>query len=239
MKTRVTIYNEFLHENTKEHVRAIYPNGIHGALKEALEMDDVLVSCYTLDTVNDITNEVLDNTDVMLWWGHARHAEVPDEVAQRVRDAVLKGMGIIFLHSGHHSKPFRLLMGTSCNLTWRENGDMERLWVINPAHPITQGLGRYFEIPHDETYGEPFGSPEPDEVLFIGWYSGGEVFRSGCTFHRGNGRIFYFQPGHETFPIFYDENVRRVIRNAVQWAKPIYRVPELLCPHVKKPGEEE
>ena len=239
MKTRVTIYNEFLHENTKEHVRAIYPNGIHGALKEALEMDDVLVSCYTLDTVNDITNEVLDNTDVMLWWGHARHAEVPDEVAQRVRDAVLKGMGIIFLHSGHHSKPFRLLMGTSCNLTWRENGDMERLWVINPAHPITQGLGRYFEIPHDETYGEPFGIPEPDEVLFIGWYSGGEVFRSGCTFHRGNGRIFYFQPGHETFPIFYDENVRRVIRNAVQWAKPIYRVPELLCPHVKKPGEEE
>ncbi|MBE5782034.1 MAG: trehalose utilization protein ThuA [Clostridiales bacterium] len=239
MKTRVTIYNEGVHEQTKENVRAIYPNGIHGALKEALETDEVSVSCYTLDTVNEITDEVLDNTDVMLWWGHARHAMVPDEVAARVRDAVLKGMGIVFLHSGHHSKPFRLLMGTSCNLTWRENGDMERLWVVNPAHPITQGLGRYFELPHVETYGEPFGIPEPDEVLFIGWYSGGEVFRSGCTFHRGNGRIFYFQPGHETFPIFYDENVRLVIRNAVKWAKPIYRVPELLCPHVKKPGEEE
>ena len=169
MKTRVTIYNEGVHEQTKENVRAVYPNGIHGALKEALESEDIEVSCYTLDTVNEITDEVLANTDVMLWWGHARHAMVPDEVAARVRDAVLKGMGILFLHSGHHSKPFKLLMGTSCNLTWRENGDMERLWVVNPAHPITQGLGRYFELPHVETYGEPFGIPEPDEVLFIGW----------------------------------------------------------------------
>lgn len=239
MKTKVAIYNEFLHEKTEESVRKIYPQGIHEALASFLRSDDVEIKCFTLDNVDEITAEALADTDVMLWWGHMGHHKVPDEVAVRVRDAVQMGMGIVFLHSGHHSKPFRLLMGTSCNLTWRENGDMERIWTINPAHPIAQGIGRYFELPHVETYGEPFGIPEPDEVIFMGWYEGGEVFRSGCTFHRGNGRIFYFQPGHETFPIFYDPNVQTIIRNAVQWVKPIYRVPELLCPHVKKPGEEE
>ncbi|MBR5383005.1 MAG: ThuA domain-containing protein, partial [Clostridia bacterium] len=191
-----------------------------------------------LDTVNEITDEVLRETDVMLWWGHKRHDAVPDEVAARVRNAVQNGMGIIFLHSAHHSKPFRLMMGTCCHLTWREDGDMERVWTVKPAHPIAEGIGRYFELPHDETYGEPFGIPEPDEVVFIGWYEGGEVFRSGCTFHRDYGKIFYFQPGHETYPVYYDKNVQTIIRNAVYWAKPAFRLPELSCPHVKKPGEE-
>ena len=237
--TLIAIFNEFLHEKTDERVQAIYPNGIHNALADFLRADDVTITCYTLDNVEEITEEALDNTDVRLWWGHMGHAKVPDEVAIRVRDAVLKGMGMVFLHSAHHSKPFRLLMGTSCNLTWREDGDMERIWTIQPAHPIAQGIGRYFVLPHVETYGEPFTIPNPDDVIFIGSYEGGEVFRSGCTFHRENGRIFYFQPGHETFPIFYDANVQTIIRNAVNWVKPIYRVPTLVCPHVKKPGQEE
>ena len=237
--TRIAIFNEFLHEKTDERVQAVYPNGIHNALADFLRADDVTITCYTLDNVEEITEEALDNTDVMLWWGHMGHAKVPDEVAIRVRDAVLKGMGMVFLHSAHHSKPFRLLMGTSCNLTWREDGDSERIWTIQPAHPIAQGIGRYFVLPHVETYGEPFTIPNPDDVIFIGNYEGGEVFRSGCTFHRENGRIFYFQPGHETFPIFYDKNVQTIIRNAVNWVKPIYRVPALVCPHVKKPGQEE
>ncbi|MBP3655202.1 MAG: ThuA domain-containing protein [Clostridia bacterium] len=236
--TRITIYNEFVHEQTDEAVREVYPQGIHEAIASFLRGDDVQVRCFTLDTVEGITDEVLDSTDVMIWWGHLRHHLVPDEVAQRVKDAVNKGMGIIFLHSGHHSKPFRLLMGTSCNLTWREDGDMERIWNVCPSHPIAQGIGRYFELPHVETYGEPFGIPQPDEVVFIGWYEGGEVFRSGCTFHRENGRIFYFQPGHETFPIFYDPNVQTIIRNAVAWAKPVYRIPVLEAPHVVRPGQE-
>lgn len=236
--TRITIYNEGVHELKNEKVRAVYPEGIHGALKKALENEDTVVRCFTLANVNDITDEVLDNTDVIIWWGHMHHGEVPDEVANRVRDAVQKGMGAIFLHSAHYSKPFRYLMGTKCNLTWREDADSERVWTVSPAHPIAQGIGRYFELPGVETYGEPFGIPEPDEVVFIGWYSGGEVFRSGCTFHRQNGRIFYFQPGHETFPIFYDENVIRVIRNAVAWAKPLYRVDTMDAPQVKKPGME-
>jgi len=234
----VTIYNEYVHERKDERCREVYPSGIHTAIADFLRSDEISVRCFWLDTVEEITDEVLNSTDVMIWWGHMAHNKVPDEVAIRVKEAVLKGMGIIFLHSGHHSKPFRLLMGTSCNLTWREDGDSEKIWVVNPAHPITQGIGRYFELPHVETYGEPFGIPNPDEVLFIGNYSGGEVFRSGCTFHKENGRIFYFQPGHETFPIYYDPNVQTIIRNAVYWAKPIYRIPELVCPHVKKPGEE-
>ena len=237
----VTIWNEFLHEKTEEKCKEIYPDGIHGAIRDFLKTDEELnVRTITLDDPDcGITDELLDNTDVMLWWGHIGHNKVPDEIAAKVRDAVLKGMGLIVLHSGHHSKVFKMLMGTSCNLTWRENGDMERVWVSAPAHPIAQGLGRYFELDGVETYGEPFGIPEPDEVVFIGWYSGGEVFRSGCTFHRGNGKIFYFQPGHETFPIFHNENVQRIIRNAVYWAKPVYRVPALECPKVVKPGEEK
>lgn len=237
----VTIWNEFLHEKTEEICKKIYPDGIHGAIRDFLKTDEELnVRTITLDDPDcGITDELLDNTDVMLWWGHIGHNRVPDEIAAKVRDAVLKGMGLIVLHSGHHSKVFKMLMGTSCNLTWRENGDMERVWVSAPAHPIAQGLGRYFELDGVETYGEPFGIPEPDEVVFIGWYSGGEVFRSGCTFHRGNGKIFYFQPGHETFPIFHNENVQRIIRNAVYWAKPVYRVPALECPNVVKPGEEK
>lgn len=163
-----------------------------------------------------------------------RHNEVPDEIVTRVKESVLKGMGIICLHSAHHSKIFKSLMGTTCNLSWREDGDLERVWTVNPAHPIAQGIGRYFELNGVETYAEPFGIPEPDEVVFMGWYEGGEVFRTGCTFHRGNGRIFYFQPGHETFPIFHNENVQTIIRNAVYWATPVKRDTELLCPQVTR-----
>lgn len=158
---------------------------------------------------------------------------MPDEVAQMVKDAVLSGMGAIFLHSAHHSKPFKLLMGTSCNLSWREDGDSERLWVTKPGHPILDGIDRYFDLPHEETYAEPFDIPNPDELLLISSYSGTEVFRAGCTFNRGAGKIFYFQPGHETFPTFYDENVRTIIKNAVKWAKPHTRV-KVECPHIVK-----
>ena len=216
---RVTIYNEFLHEKSNEKVRKIYPNGIHNAIAEFLRSDDIEIKTSTLDNIETtLSLEVLKNTDVLIWWGHMAHHKVPDEIAINVRNEVLMGMGFICLHSAHHSKPFKLLMGTTCNLSWRENGDMERIWTVNPAHPISKGIGRYFELEHVETYAEPFGIPNPDEVVFMGWYEGGELFRSGCTFHRENGRIFYFQPGHETFPIFYNENVQTIIRNAVYWA---------------------
>ncbi len=236
---RVTVWNEFKHEQEKEKVKDIYPDGIHNAIKEFLEKDgEFTVNTATLyDGENcGITDELLQNTDVLIWWGHAAHAKVPDEIAKKVQKAVLSGMGFIALHSAHHSKPFKLLMGTTCNLSWRENGDMERLWVIKPSHPIASGIDRYFEIPHDETYAEPFDIPEPDELVFGGWYEGGEIFRSGCCFLRGNGKIFYFQPGHETFPIYYDKNVQTVIKNAIRWAVPVIR-QTIECPHIKKIGE--
>jgi trehalose utilization protein len=235
---KVTIFNEFRHEKQKESIRAIYPEGIHGAIKAGIEDEEILVRTVTLDDPEcGLTQEVLDDTDVLLWWGHMAHHEVPDEVAQRVRDAVHSGMGAIFLHSGHHSKPFRLLMGTPCNLTWREDGDYELVWVVNPAHPIAQGIDRFIHLEHVETYGEPFSIPEPDELVFIGCYEGGEVFRSGCCWQRGNGRIFYFQPGHETYPIYHQPEIIKVIKNAIHWAKPTYRAV-IECPHVKKPLAE-
>ena len=237
---RVTVWNEFIHEKEMDEVKKIYPDGIHAAIADFLgKEEDIEVRCATLDMEEcGLTQEVIDNTDVLLWWGHCAHVSVPDEIVDRVQEAVLKGMGMIFLHSAHHSKPFRRLMGTSCNLCWREDGDMERLWVVDPGHPITQGLGKYFELEHEEMYGEPFGIPEPQKVVLLGWYEGGEAFRSGCCYVRGNGKIFYFQPGHETYPTYHNKDVQTVIKNAVRWAEPVNRVEKLECPHVKAPGKE-
>ena len=232
---RVTVWNEFFHEKNDENVRGIYPDGIHNTIKNFLK-DDFEVRTATLDDEEcGLTKEVLDNTDVLLWWGHMKHGDVPDEVVDRVYEAVISGMGLIVLHSGHHSKIFRKLMGTPCNLSWREDGDMERIWVVNPAHPIAKGLDPYFEIKHEEMYGEPFRIPEPQETVFLGWYEGGEVFRSGVTYQRGNGKIFYFQPGHESYPTYYNKDVQTIIKNAVEWAAPSYRNDDILaCPQVKK-----
>ena len=236
---RVLVWNEYQHERSEEKIAAVYPNGIHSVIAEFLQCDDIQVKTATLDDENcGITKEILDETDVLIWWGHMAHNKVPDEVASLVRDAVLSGMGAIFLHSGHHSKPFRALMGTSCNLTWRESGDEELLWVVEPSHPITQGIDRFIHLEHEETYGEPFVIPTPDKLLFIGRFSGGEVFRSGCLYERGNGKIFYFQPGHEAFPTFKVPEIQTVIRNAVRFVAPIYR-QEINCPHVRTWDSDE
>ena len=221
---RVTVWNEYIHERTKEKIAAIYPNGIHAAIADFLKVnEDMVVRTATLDEPeHGLTDEVLNETDVLIWWGHAHHGDVADEVVEKVCKRVNDGMGFVCLHSGHASKPFRRLLGTQThNLRWREDGDMQRLWVTYPNHPIAQGIGDYFEVPADETYGEMFFIPQPDQLVFISWHPGGEVFRSGCCFERG-GRIFYFQPGHETFPVYYQKEVQTVITNAVRWAAPAY-----------------
>ncbi len=240
---RVTVWNEFRHEKSKPEVQRIYPNGIHAAIAEGLvEHGFTNVRTATLDEPdNGLSDEVLAETDVLTWWGHMAHKEVDDATVERVQQRVLQGMGLIVLHSGHHSKIFRKLMGTSCSLRWREAGELERLWVVAPGHPIAAGVGPYFEIEHTEMYGEQFDIPAPDELVFVSWFKGGEVFRSGCCFRRGHGRIFYFRPGHETFPIYFDANVRRVIANAVRWATPpeSYEFPYSngRAIHVKEPLE--
>ncbi len=222
---RVTVWNEFVHEREHESVREVYPHGIHHVVADGIREclgDAVSVGTATLDQPeHGLTTGVLDETDVLIWWGHAAHEDVSDEIVDRVQQHVLTGMGLLVLHSGHASKIFRRLMGTGCMLRWREAAESERLWIVDPAHPIVVGLDdEYFELQHTEMYGEFFDIPSPDELVLISWFEGGEVFRSGCTFRRGKGKIFYFRPGHETFPIYYDRNVRRILGNAVRWAAP-------------------
>lgn len=220
---RVTIWNEFRHERENETYAAIYPNGIHGAIAEGLaDASDLQIATATLDEPqHGLTRERLDNTDVLVWWGHKAHGEVADEVVERVHQRVLGGMGLIVLHSGHFSKIFKRLMGTSCDLKWRVGEDHERLWVVAPGHPIVAGIGESIELTAEEMYGEHFDVPRPDELVFVSWFSGGEIFRSGCCYTRGAGKIFYFRPGHESFPTYHNPDVRRVIANAARWAAPV------------------
>ncbi|WP_254809305.1 ThuA domain-containing protein [Natronosalvus amylolyticus] len=216
----VTIWNEYRHERENEAVEAVYPDGIHEALASVLQANHDVRTATLDEPEHGLTEAVLESTDVLLWWGHKAHDEVADEVVDRVQDRVLEGMGLLVLHSGHYSKIFKRLMGTSCSLQWREDDGLERLWVVDPGHPIAAGLDEYIELPKTEMYGEPFDIPEPDRLVFSSWFEGGEVFRSGCCYRRGSGRIFYFRPGHETLPIYEHEDVKLILRNAVEWAKP-------------------
>jgi trehalose utilization protein len=221
-KVRVTVWHEYRHEKKSQKVAEIYPKGMHAAIAEGLRKSpDMDVRTATLDEPEcGLSDDVLRNTDVMTWWGHMAHAEVPDAVVDRVHSRVHQGMGLIVLHSAHYSKIFRKLMGTGCNLKWREAGEREILWVTRPGHPIAQGIDDHFVLEHEEMYGEYFDVPEPLETVFISSFAGGEVFRSGITYTRGAGRIFYFRPGHETYPTYYNPTVMRVIENAVRWARP-------------------
>ncbi|MFD7520665.1 ThuA domain-containing protein [Paenibacillus chitinolyticus] len=219
---KVTVWNENVHEKTNAKVAEVYPEGIHGAIASGIAGDSFQIRTATQEQPeHGLTQEVLDDTDVLIWWGHKAHGEVADEIVNRVHQRVLDGMGLVVLHSGHFSKIFKKLMGTSCDLKWREAGEKERLWVVDPSHPIAEGIGQYFELEQEEMYGEHFDIPAPDELVFVSWFEGGEVFRSGCTYHRGQGRIFYFRPGHETYPTYYNENVLKVIANGVKWAAPV------------------
>ena len=217
--TRVTVWSEDRQERSDPPVRATYPDGIHAAIGDGLREAGFDVRIATLDEPeHGLTDELLAATDVLTWWGHVAHGEVADAVVDRVQRRVLDGMGLIVLHSGHHSKIFRRLMGTSCDLKWREAGERERLWVVDPSHPIAEGLRESFVIEQEEMYGEVFDVPAPDRLVLVSWFQGGEVFRSGCCYQRGRGRIFYFRPGHETHPTYFHPDVRRVIANAARWA---------------------
>lgn len=232
---RVTVWNEFRHERKSPAIAAIYPQGMHAVLAESLKAHGCAVRTATLDEPeHGLSQAVLEETDVLTWWGHLAHGEVADEVVERVRARVLAGMGLIVLHSGHFSKIFKLLMGTSCDLKWREAGEIERLWVLEPGHPIAQGLPEMIEIAQEEMYGERFDIPAPETLVLASWFAGGELFRSGCCYTRGQGKIFYFRPGHETYPTYHLPLVQRVIANAVRWAAPS-RGPAVTFGHRPEP----
>lgn len=220
-KIQVTVWNEGRHEKSDPDVAAVYPQGIHARIAEIINESGLQARTATLDEPeHGLTETVLRATDVLIWWGHMAHHEVDDGVVERVYRRVLAGMGLIVLHSGHFSKIFVRLMGSSCDLKWREAGEKERIWVVEPAHPIAAGLPTYFELEPEETYGERFDIPSPETLVFLSLFQGGEVFRSGCCYQRGMGKIFYFRPGHETYPTYYHPQVERVIFNAVSWAAP-------------------
>lgn len=238
-KIRVTIFNEFVHEQEYENIRKVYPDGIHGCIAAFLGKEaDITVRTATFDMPeHGLSEEVLRDTDVLIFWSHARQEEFSDEVAERVKQHVLMGMGLLALHSAHFSKILKKLLGTSMTLKWR-HGDRERLWCTSPAHPIAAGVPEQFEIPKEEMYGEYFDIPKPDDVVFTGWFSGGEVFRSGCTFIRGYGKIFYFQPGHEEYPVYYMPEIQKIIKNAVRYLAPVRRKEQYAeCIHAEQPYE--
>lgn len=234
---RITVWNEYRHEQHNPKVAAVYPEGIHAAIAAPLREQGFAVRTATLDEPeHGLTEDVLAATDVLIWWGHMAHQDVGDEIVDRVQQRVLAGMGLIVLHSGHFSKIFKRLMGTSCDLKWRESDDRELLWVVAPEHPIAAGLDQFITIEHEEMYGEHFDVPPPETLVFISWFSGGEVFRSGCCYTRGAGKIFYFRPGHETLPTYHHPDVQRVIANAARWAAPTTVIPRVFGntpPHVK------
>jgi trehalose utilization protein len=235
---RVTVWNEYRHEREEEKYRRVYPDGIHEAIAAGLrEHDDLEVRTATLDEAeHGLTENVLAATDVLTWWGHKAHGQVSDEIVDRIQARVLNGMGLIVLHSAHFSKIFKRLMGTTCELKWREANENERLWVVNPAHPIVTGIDEYIDLEQEEMYGEHFDIPAPDDLIFVSWFAGGEVFRSGACWARGAGKVFYFRPGHETHPTYFNPQVRQVIANAVRWAAPVKR-PDRFFGNVK-PLEE-
>jgi trehalose utilization protein len=242
---RVTVWNEFIHENparwetlrttylnlgfSEDHIKEatqgvvdVYPDGLHSVIAKHLRQQGFTVNTATLDEPeHGLTEAVLSETDVLLWWGHLGHDEVSDEIVDRIHERVIThGMGLIVLHSGHYSKIFKKLMGTSCGLKVRESGERERVWVVEPGHPIARGLDEHIDVPESEMYGELFDIPAPDTLVFVSWFEGGEVFRSGCCYNRGRGKIFYFSPGHETHPIYYQSEIQQVLTNAVEWARP-------------------
>lgn len=230
MPIRTLIWGENVHEQKNKVVADNYPDGMHNQIAKLLASDgNIVTKTTTLQAPeHGCTVEALDNTDVLIWWGHAAHGQVEDEIVERIAKRVWEGMGLIVLHSGHFSKIFKRLMGSPCALHWREAGERERLWVTNPGHPIAKGLPAYFELEMEEMYGEPFSVPEPMETVFVSWFQGGEVFRSGLTYRRGAGNIFYFRPGHETYPTYHDDTVGLVLRNAVNWAYNANQFPQLL-----------
>ncbi len=239
---RVTIWNEYWHEQTNDEVKKVYPEGIHEHLKNVLgdeEDFEITTAWLEKDEEHGLSEEVLNNTDVLMWWGHMRHHEVKDEVVERIMNRVIfGGMGLIAMHSAHYSKIFKKLMGAPCSLHWRAYNEKARVWTVAPLHPIAQGVPLEFPLESEEMYGEYFSIPKPDDIVFITWYKGGNVFRGGCTFTRGAGKIFYFHPGHETCPSFYNENIIKILKNAVRWATPGI-IPDFEGGHFKEPLEPE
>lgn len=205
----------------------VYPRDINTAIAEGLQTlaGWEVVTAGLGEPDQGLTEERLNQTDVLIWWGHQKHGEVSDSLVDRIERRVKEqGMGFISLHSSHFAKPYKRLMGTRCS--WRDykaDGTSARITVKLPDHPIARGV-RDFDLPKIEFYGEPFAVPTPEAVPLDGVYTRPngttEPCRMGLCWTVGKGRVFYFVPGHETYDDFFRPEVRQIIRNAVEWAAP-------------------
>lgn len=216
----VTVWNEYRVEREDASAAQHYPRGLHDTIARRLNLEpDLEAATATLDEPDQgLGLDRLARTDVLLWWAHRSHHELDDERVKAVAERVHEGMGLVILHSAHFAKPFIRLMGTSCKLgRWDESGERETLRTLLPDHPVAEGVGKEAVLGETEMYGEPFDVPEPDEVIFKSNFEHGAVFRSGCVWHRGRGRVFYFRPGHEIYPIYHNETVQRILCNAARW----------------------
>ncbi len=142
-KINVTVWSE------SEGALGAYPDGIHSAIADFVqktgEFGEVRTATLNMPQ-HGLTEEVLNSTDVLVWWGHKYHRLVEDAVVESICRRVYDGMGLILLHSAHASKVFKQLVGTETNkLRWRDVGELERVWFINPAHEIADGLPEYFK----------------------------------------------------------------------------------------------
>ncbi len=202
---------------------SLHPDGIAAtiatALREQLGTAADVTTAGQHESDQGLPDSILAAADVLVWWAHEGHDQVSEDTVDRVQKQVLEGLGLLVLHSAHHSKIFRRLTGTSCDLNWREAQDEELIWTVDPSHPIAVGIDPPIRLEHHEMYGEPFDIPAPDRLVFISSFTGGEVFRSGCCFERGSGRIFYFSPGHETDRVYDQPQIRQVLASAATWAR--------------------
>lgn len=209
--------------------REVYPNDINSAIADGLKPLEAegwkIVKAGLGDPDQGISDELLNRTDVLVWWGHKKHGEVSNDLVAKIDARVREGrMGFISTHSSHFAKPYRKLMGTPCS--WREyktDGTSVEIIVKDPSHPICKGV-KNFKLPKIERYGEPFAVPTPESVPLDGIYTkpdgSTEPGRMGLCWTVGKGRVFYFTPGHETYDDYFRPEVRQILLNAVVWAAP-------------------
>ena len=229
-KLRVTVWSEVIDPVLEPRAVTYYPDDINVYLAEflSIEHDFEVRTANLRQKENGLSQEILNDTDVLVWWSHLYDDQVSDETAQRVAETVLNGMGILFLHASLGSKPAKILLGTNSNTgKYREIGEKEKIWVVDRSHPVVDGMEKeYIEIPASEMYGEPYGIPTPDDIVFISWFEGGEVLRSGVDWKKGAGKVFFFAPGHEEFPVYYHSEIQKAVKNIVRWLKPV-KGPEI------------
>lgn len=273
---RVVVWDE---QQPKQ--RGAYPNFLGNQIASYLKKQPGLSvkSVRMNDPEQGLSSEVLDNCDVLIWWGHRRQQEITPETGQALVERIRAGqLSLIALHSAHWSTPFmeamnarsrddalaklpeadrgratfelihpfkdkykppkrddsptpraeystaadgapriKLYLPNSCFPAVRADGMPSHVTAVLPNHPIARGIPAKFTILHTEMYDEPFHVPAPDQVVFEEHWDAGEHFRTGMVWKLGRGKVFYFRPGHETYPVYFEPYPLKILDNAVRW----------------------